>query len=113
MKASIDQPQEASPHLSAPQLHLSLSDGDDLSDLGSAEHLAGCKACQSKLTEFAGSADWWIDARSFLSGEPSRRWAPDLSQSSVITSDSINTRVPNNDHVLELLSAPKHPEMLG
>src|SRR3954447_19082733 len=112
MPASVDQLRGQSPHLSAAQIHLLLSDENNTSDNGSADHLARCEACQSKLTDFAGSSDWWKDARSFLSGEDSPRWEPDLSQASVITSDSVHGRLPNNDHVLELLGEAKHPEML-
>src|SRR4051812_15766910 len=113
MKATIDSSRRAGAHLTAEEIQSLLSTENGANDVSSAEHLAGCNACQSKLTECAGTSDWWDNARSFLSGEDFPRWKPDLSASSVITSDSPTARQPDHHHLLELLAAPKHPEMLG
>jgi serine/threonine protein kinase len=113
MKANADTLRRATPHLTAAEIQLLLSSENDPDTDSSAEHLASCTACQSKLTESAGSSDWWQDAHSLLSGDDLPRWQPDLTNSSVITSDSYGSRQPDHQHLLTLLASPKHPEMLG
>jgi serine/threonine protein kinase len=113
MKATIESSRRARAHLTAAEIQALLSTENGVTDFSSTEHLAACNVCQSKLTECAGTSDWWDNARSFLSSEDFPRWQPDLSASSVITSDSPTARQPDHHHVLELLATPKHPEMLG
>src|SRR3954464_12584618 len=107
MKASIDSSRRAGAHLTAAEIQSLLSTENGASEFSSAEHLAACNICQWKLTECAGTSDWWDSARSFLSGEDFPRWQPNLSASSVITSDSPIARQPDHHHLLELLAAPK------
>src|SRR3954463_15278454 len=112
MKAVIDSTRRAGAHLTAAEIQFLLSNENGGNDLSSAEHLIACNVCQAKITDVAGSSDWWQNARSFLSGEDFPRWQPDLSSSSVIPSDS-GAHEPDHHHLLQLLAAPKHPEMLG
>ena len=105
---------DANKHLSAPELRLLLSD-DDASDEfhAAAQHLEFCETCQSHLTTIAGDPESWHDAQSLLELKNQPRWEPDLSQSLVSTPGCAPDRESTNEHVLKLLGAPKHPEMLG
>src|SRR5690242_4075056 len=71
-----------SPHLSAPELKLLLSDEGSSDQFDAASrHLDSCESCQSRLTILAGDPAWWNVAESYLETEIERRWQPDLSQS--------------------------------
>jgi serine/threonine protein kinase len=101
-------------HLSSPELRLLLSDYDSSDPFrAAAAHLESCETCQSELTLLAGDPGWWTDTQLLLSGEHQPRWEPDLSQSFVSVPDASLDRQSIDDHVLKLLGAPNHPEMLG
>jgi serine/threonine protein kinase len=114
MNGNLKQSPGASPHLSAVELQLLLSDDDASDPAGrAAVHLESCETCQSKLTTFAAAPEWWQDAQTLLSAEGQPRWHPDLSQCSAVLPETAETREPVEDRVLQLLGVPKHPEMLG
>src|SRR4051812_12344483 len=114
MNGNLKQSPAASPHPSAAELQLLLSN-DDASDATrrASAHLERCETCQSKLTTLAAAAEWWQDAQTLLSTESQPRWQPDLSQCSAVLPEMAETREPVEDRVLQLLGLPKHPEMLG
>ena len=114
MNGNLKQSPGMTPHLSAVELQLLLSD-DDASDSfrRAAVHLESCETCQSKLTAFVGGPDLWHDTHTLLSAESQPRWQPDLSQCSAVVSDNGDDRESVDDRVLKLLGLPKHPEMLG
>lgn len=114
MNGNLKHSLQSTPHLSAVELQLLLSD-DDASDpfRRAAEHLESCETCQSKLTTFAGDPDLWHDAHTLLGAESQPRWQPDLSQCSAIVSENGDSRESIDDRVLKLLGVPKHTEMLG
>ncbi len=114
MNINAQQSKSAGRHLSSAELRQLLADDDaGVSPGVAATHLETCDACRNELTLLAGDASWWQDTRELLSGKNEPRWEPDVSQSLV----SIESEVPNrqviDDHVLKLLGAPLHPEMLG
>lgn len=114
MNGNLKQSSEMTPHLSALEFQLLLSD-DDASDQfrRAAGHIESCETCQSKLTTVAGAPDWWHDAQTLLSAEDQPRWQPDVSQCSAVLSEHIDSRETVDTRVLQLLGVPKHPEMLG
>src|SRR6188508_1407839 len=93
MNGYLKQTSRKSPHLSAAELQLLLSD-DDASDSfrQAATHLENCETCQSKLTTFAGDPELWNDAQTLLSTESQPRWQPDLSQCSSVVPESVDSR---------------------
>src|SRR3954470_14059289 len=93
-----------SPHLSAVELQLLLSD-DGASDPArrASAHLESCETCQSKLTTFAAAQVWWQDARTLLSTESQPRWQPDLSHCSAVVPENAGSREPVEERVLKLL----------
>ena len=86
-----------------------------------ADHVAECATCQTRLEEQAADAWWWEQSREFVVGQPADSSAG--SSSSVI---SIRVSHPRTGmetageakqrleaHVVDILSPPTHPELLG
>src|SRR4051812_18612469 len=114
MNLQPKQSNRAGRHLSPPELRLLLSDDDVSERFGAAAiHLECCETCQSDLTLLAGDPSWWTDMQLLLAGDNQPRWEPDVSQSSVFIPDTAPGPHSIDDHVLNLLEAPQHPEMLG
>src|SRR3954471_9837513 len=113
MNTRTKQSGSAERHLSPPELRLLLSNDDTSAPFrAAATHLETCATCQSELTALAGDSSWWKDTEFLLAAKTEPRWDPDLSLSSVSIPDAAADRQAINDHVLKLLGAPNHPEML-
>src|SRR5262245_50590950 len=104
----------ANGHLTEGDLLLLVSD-DDSSDQyrAAATHLESCETCQSHLTTFVADPGSWQVVQSLSELEQQPRWEPDLSRSLVSTNDAQLDQESTYAHVLKLLGAPNHPEMLG
>jgi serine/threonine protein kinase len=114
MNLQRKQSNSAGHHLSQPELRLLLTDDEASDPFGTAAtHLENCEKCQSELTMLAGDTRWWKDTQFLLACENEPRWVPDLSQSFTSIPDQAPDRQTVYDHVLKLLGAPNHPEMLG
>src|ERR1700745_3805133 len=114
MNANIQRAEHAESHLSATELQVLLNE-DEAHDVyrRAADHLEHCELCQSKLTALAGDAGSWSETRSLLSSEWGLRWQPDLSASSISISGATFDPATIEEHILNLLGTPSHPEMLG
>src|SRR5262245_46057924 len=114
MNANVKRTEHADIHLSTDELQVLLND-DEAHDLyrRAADHLENCAHCQSQLTSLAGDADSWSETQSLLGSKWEPRWQPDLSASSISISGPKFDRSTIEDHVLNLLGTPSHPEMLG
>jgi serine/threonine protein kinase len=96
-----------------------LADDDRGADAGEmTAHVERCSACQSRLAELAGDANWWGEAHDALSSGGEHDWKPDASWSSQLTLSRFTPERPasrdlSDSAVRRLLAPPSHPELLG
>lgn len=97
---------------------LQADDGED--NQVSANHLAECPHCQTRLEQIAGEPDQWRDIRDSLQGDDEG----DVAGSSALEKQTPETRPWRRDRwkrpnawtesmAKSLLQAASHPEMLG
>jgi serine/threonine protein kinase len=114
MNVELNNTMNGPPHLSAEQFDRLLHD-EERSDhfVAALGHLESCPECQSRLTDLAANDSWWKDAHALLSDDSGPRWAPDVSRSSMVTSDLPQDSAAIDQMLCDVLGKPSHPEMFG